>query len=909
MEEAVLGLLFLWATLTLLGIVLAFAAVKRSGWLRRESDFHSEKLREISERLERLEAWIVDQEYAQLANDIDLPEGGGNDLSALVERDAEDERAAPETTPLADEATVRDLEPSAEETTSARGKISDESSGAAPSAPAVPSLPPKAWMVLGAIAISTAAALWVKLLVDRSVLGTTGGLSLGLIAGALSLAAAAWCKRRRRFGGHARGEAAIDLAAWLSAAGLAGIALFVVAASHSAILPASMAFLISILVGVVAIFLLPAHDPVPAVAAAMTGFLGPALLADVAAHDAFWPSYLALWLAGWFHRARQSRQLVLASFVLALATLATATSLRAAAHGLVEVTWIVLPPLVLLWRSAVLAADPGRIRRVGYAGIGSALLLLSGMAWMLPGEEMAWLGFAAASALLLAFTGRAYTFDLWPWVTAALGAWLLSAYGLDLMSTTGASEAAPRESAVRLGLTILSLAALSSIGAYLNIWRAYHPAGMAHLLVWLAGGYFAVALWSLPAFPGHLSEAAAAALIAAGLGVLSYPVARRLPRKSESRRCASILLSGTVLFAAWAAWLASDGAHLNALLVGILLSSAWLSGIYRIDGMRPILAALASLIFLRLIVGAGAILTHVEVPGAAFWRSLDFWVFPFAIAAVFAAAALLDRVRCRKLSRLFHCIVIGLVLVWTTLVAGSLLRGESTDMRSAALWGTIACLWFVSLGVAARATGASQTSSSRRQAFRTALPAFALFCALLSLAILGFVVNPLFFQQKLGDGVVFNALFQAFALPGMALILPTYAFSKWSARPWLAPLVVGPLSGASFLLIWAFGSLSVRRHFHGDALASGFATDKEWMAYTLVWTSLGVASVVIGSRWRASWWRQTGTALLVIVLLKLFLTDAVNLAGFARIVSLATAGLGLVLAGLIFHRAKTSRWG
>jgi uncharacterized membrane protein len=153
-------------------------------------------------------------------------------------------------------------------------------------------------------------------------------------------------------------------------------------------------------------------------------------------------------------------------------------------------------------------------------------------------------------------------------------------------------------------------------------------------------------------------------------------------------------------------------------------------------------------------------------------------------------------------------------------------------------------------------------------------------------------LNPYFTSETTGSIPVFNLLFLAYLLPGLA-----YGGAAWFARGRRPQhyVVALALTGAS--LLFAYVSLSVRRLYHGADISEwkGFL-QAELYTYSVVWLLLGVGLLAAGYRFRAKSIRISAAVLVLIAVVKVFLVDMNNLEGLLRVLSFI--GLGLVLIGI-----------
>jgi uncharacterized membrane protein len=160
-------------------------------------------------------------------------------------------------------------------------------------------------------------------------------------------------------------------------------------------------------------------------------------------------------------------------------------------------------------------------------------------------------------------------------------------------------------------------------------------------------------------------------------------------------------------------------------------------------------------------------------------------------------------------------------------------------------------------------------------------------------------LNPYFTGESTGAIPVFNLLFLAYLLPGIA-----YAGAAWMAatrrpRHYVIALV---LSGAA--LVFAYVTLSVRRFYHGADISDwkGFL-QSELYTYSVVWLLLGVALLVLGYRFRSTTLRIASAILVFIAVIKVFLIDMSNLEGLYRALSFFGLGVALIGIGRFYQKA------
>ncbi|PTM98742.1 DUF2339 domain-containing protein [Mycoplana dimorpha] len=164
-----------------------------------------------------------------------------------------------------------------------------------------------------------------------------------------------------------------------------------------------------------------------------------------------------------------------------------------------------------------------------------------------------------------------------------------------------------------------------------------------------------------------------------------------------------------------------------------------------------------------------------------------------------------------------------------------------------------------------------------------------------------FALNPYFSGELTGRWPFFNLLLIGYLLPGLA-----YAGLAWYARGRRPALFVSLLGLSGAIMAFAWVSLSVRRYWHGENIASwkGFLQGETY-TYSVVWLLLGVGLLALGSRLEARSVRLASAALVLIAVVKVFLFDMANLEGILR--ALSFIGLGAVLIGIgLFYQKLLS---
>jgi uncharacterized membrane protein len=159
-------------------------------------------------------------------------------------------------------------------------------------------------------------------------------------------------------------------------------------------------------------------------------------------------------------------------------------------------------------------------------------------------------------------------------------------------------------------------------------------------------------------------------------------------------------------------------------------------------------------------------------------------------------------------------------------------------------------------------------------------------------------LNPYLTGESTGAIPVFNLLFLAYLLPGLAYEGAAFMANSRRPRHYVVALA---LSGAA--LIFAYVTLSVRRFYHGADISDwkGFL-QAELYTYSVVWLLLGIALLVAGYRFRSTALRIASAILVFIAVVKVFLVDMANLEGLYRALSFFGLGVALIGIGWFYQR-------
>lgn len=180
------------------------------------------------------------------------------------------------------------------------------------------------------------------------------------------------------------------------------------------------------------------------------------------------------------------------------------------------------------------------------------------------------------------------------------------------------------------------------------------------------------------------------------------------------------------------------------------------------------------------------------------------------------------------------------------------------------------------------------------------LTASAISVAIIAIGLL-FAFNPFFDGRSVGTGVFFNLLLPGYLLTGLtAAAIALY--SRSNSPRWYTLMYAG-LSG---VLLFTYASLTLRKIFQGENLASYLPTsDLEFWLYSPLWLGLGAVILAVGLRYNSIAIRAASGILIMLTILKVFLLDMSELEGFLRAISFIGLGLSLIIVGRFYQRLLT----
>ncbi len=173
----------------------------------------------------------------------------------------------------------------------------------------------------------------------------------------------------------------------------------------------------------------------------------------------------------------------------------------------------------------------------------------------------------------------------------------------------------------------------------------------------------------------------------------------------------------------------------------------------------------------------------------------------------------------------------------------------------------------------------------------------------LSLHLIG--LNPYITGEGTGPWPFVNLLLLGYLMPALAYGLVAHLARERRPMPYVLMLAI---AGGVLGFTWA--TLSVRRFWQGENIADwkGFMA-AETYTYSVVWLLLGIALLILGSRFNQRALRLASAALVLVAVLKVFLIDMSNLEGILRALSFMGLGVVLIGIGLFYQRILVKKDG
>ena len=758
------------------------------------------------------------------------------------------------------------------------------------------------WFVwIGGIAIAIGGLLFVKYAYDNGLISPALQIFLGLLAGAVLVAAGEWVRRKTAVTPEPN-----YVPAALAAAGLATAfaSVYAAYALYELISPL-LAFAGLAGLGLGALALSRLQGPFIAALGLLGSYATPALIPSE--HPSAWNffPYLAIILAASFATLRGKNWWWLAYAAIAGSAAWTLLWLEGGPFTLADTLPVGLFAHVVGfvafyglsgWR--ILAEDSGSLSKpspalaIGLAGLAVAALLLAVLVHETQHGNLALILFFAAMAGLVLIAWRKSGLALLGGIAAALSFavlmiwnevafhdWAMDESGLwstvlgteasrflDWMLGAGLAFALAGLAATKLKPAKTPWALLAAAAAFLFVWGAW-----ARVDVLLSQNMWAV-----------MGAGFAAALLAVALNNRASEDDGNLP--------SGLLAIGSAALLVFALDRLLDNVWLTLAIAALAAAYGFATRFLRAKLMGSTTAALASLTTLRLFISRELWFDDRTLPLGQHWP-----VYGYGVPAVLflIASRWLKSAGHNRSAAALEGLSLGLVISLISLELRVLIGGGLTSDEPQLL--EVAAHILTWAGAAYGLMYRQQLYSSFISLWGARVLLAMSAAAIVLVSLIG--LNPIVSEEPVPGNVVFNALLLAYLapVPLLGLIARRLDVLNWQRlRP-----AVGLLA---LILTFVFATLETKRVFQGPALVAWSESIAESYAYSAVWLALALALFVAGLRLGQQYVRYAGLGVMVLVVLKVFLWDMSSLEGLYRIASFVGLGLCLVGIGWLYQR-------
>ena len=745
------------------------------------------------------------------------------------------------------------------------------------------------WFVwIGAIAIAIGGLLFVKYAYDNGLISDALQVALGLLAGAVLVAAGEFVRRKSTVTAEAN-----YVPAALSAAGLVTAfgSVFAAYALYELIAPTT-AFAGLALIAVAALALSRLQGPLIAALGLIGSYATPALIpSEQPSAWNFFP-YLLIILIASFAVLRGRNW-----WWLAFAAIAGSGAWAALWIWGGQFTFSDILPIGLFAHALGLVAFYGLRAAppaIGLVGLGVEAFLLMALVQASNHDDLALVLFFANMAGLIFIAWRNEKIS-WAVGVASLLSFLVLMLWSDVaihdvaMDERGLWSSVPGVAAQRfLDIMLASALVFTLAGCFGALWQARPrywglASGLSPML-FVGGAWarvdvlFSPELWAL------------IAAVFAGLLLGAAWLGRARHDEPEANLASGFLSIGAALILLFSLDRMLDDVWLTLGIAGLALGFALLAGRMRVNLQGPIAASLGSLAALRLFVSRELWTEDRSLPWGQHWPLYGYGVpvilFLLASKVLKAAGHIRSAITLEGVSL---GLVISLVaLELRVLISGGITYDEPQFLEMSAHILTWA--------------GAAYGLMHRQQLFSSFIATWGARVLLLAsgaaIVLLSLVaLNPVVTEAPVPGNIVFNALLLAYLAP---VLLIGLIARKLEVLGWQA---LKPIAGfLALLLAFVYVTLETKRVFQGHVLVAHSETVAESYAYSVVWLAFALALFIAGLRFSRQYIRYAGLGVIVLVILKVFLWDMSSLEGLYRIASFIGLGLCLVGVGWLYQR-------
>lgn len=438
------------------------------------------------------------------------------------------------------------------------------------------------------------------------------------------------------------------------------------------------------------------------------------------------------------------------------------------------------------------------------------------------------------------------------------------------------------------------LGILLGVGGFVAMWGARRPALWAGVSAATPVLMLAVAYWRVEALETDFGWA----MVALALAGLAVAAAARVERDRALPGFTAGLgayAAATVAALALAMAMALEQAWLTVALSLQLPALAWIAERLRLGSIRWLAMLVAGVVLVRLVLNYKVLNYPVgELPG------LNWLLYGYGIpaAAFYYSARRFRRAADDNLVAMLEAGALAFFVLLVTFEIRTLIAGSLDSADYSLLEQSLQSIaWLgMSYGLAVRCR------ADGRPVLRWGWRGLAVIAAAQVVLLQAVAENPLWSSVTVGDSLVFDLLFLAYAVPA-AFALLFARLLRHDGEPRLA-LTAGILG---LLLIFLYLSLEVRHFFQGAVLSVGATTDAEWYSYSVLWLGYAGALLALGLRIGSPWLRYASLTLVMVTVGKVFLSDMSDLTGLYRVASFLGLGLCLVGIGYLYQRFVFTR--
>ena len=479
-----------------------------------------------------------------------------------------------------------------------------------------------------------------------------------------------------------------------------------------------------------------------------------------------------------------------------------------------------------------------------------------------------------------------------PWVAAALFLALMTFWGLPAWSPTGEIIGDGEGSiiavlpgdwtpaALRPFLSVLAgLSGLFALAGLAGVWRRARTVAWASFAAAVPVLALALGFARVRQFQPDAAWAAAALAVSAGLvGATGLTM-----RGGRGIQAAGVLAAGATASLALGCAMLLTAQWLTIALVLLVPALVWLEAAVDLPPLRQVALAVAGVALVRLLLNAEVLDYVIGQPALLNGRALAYAV---AALSFWFSAGLARR---RADDRLVAVLEVGCAAFVTALVMLEIRQWSTGGVPGRVGFG------FAEAGLQVSALAALACLSIWLDARHGRAPLRWSWMAQGGVALAGglslILLNPLWPGGAVEGPPIFDALLTAYALPA---VLAVWAARTLRDRPQLSWVLSAYTMLAGF--IWV--TLEIRHIAHPGAMGLSEVPVLQWelWAWSGAWMAIAVGLMVAGLLGDVRAMRVAATAVMAIVVVKVFLVDMAGLTGLWRVLSFL--GLGLTLIGL-----------